>query len=82
MKNLTLKTWKPAITTLAMALITVSAQTIAQDASKSAAAGVKVTPETYIRAETDRAFLGGAMQAGGMNRFDLTCPSSSYHFLC
>ncbi len=72
MKNLTLKTWKPAITTLAMALITVSAQTIAQDASKSAAAGVKVTPETYIRAETDRAFLGGAMQAGGVNRFDHT----------
>lgn len=32
-------------------------------------APVTVTPETYIRAETDRVFLAGAKQAGGINRF-------------
>jgi hypothetical protein len=39
-------------------------------AQDQAASSVTVTPETYIRAETDRAFLGGAMQAGGVNLFD------------
>lgn len=34
--------------------------------------GLKVTPETYIRAETDRTFLGGVKLAGGVNRL--------YHF--
>jgi hypothetical protein len=41
-----------------------------QDTAKSSAVGAKVTPETYIRAETDRAFYGGAMKAGGVNRLD------------
>ena len=35
-------------------------------------APVKVTPETYIRAETDRQFADIAKMAGGVNRF--------YHF--
>ncbi len=35
-------------------------------------AGVKVTPETYIRAETDRQFAEIVKMAGGVNRF--------YHF--
>jgi len=30
---------------------------------------VTVTPETYIRAETDRAFTGSIMQSGGVNVF-------------
>lgn len=30
---------------------------------------VTVTPETYIRAETDRTFLGSSMKAGGVNVF-------------
>jgi hypothetical protein len=30
---------------------------------------VTVTPETYIRAETDRAFTGSIMQSGGVNIF-------------
>jgi len=39
-------------------------------AQDQAASSVTVTPETYIRAETDRSFLGGAMKAGGVNLFD------------
>jgi hypothetical protein len=34
-------------------------------------AGVKVTPETYTRAESDRAFATGFKQAGGVNKFFL-----------
>ena len=45
----------------------------AQDQETSS---VTVTPETYIRAETDRSFLGGAMQAGGVNRFGHSPPPS------
>ena len=41
-------------------------------AQDQATSSVTVMPETYIRAETDRAFLGGAMQAGGVNRWDHT----------
>ena len=32
--------------------------------------GIIVTPETFIRAETDRVFLGGSKQAGGINKFN------------
>lgn len=35
----------------------------------SAQTDVMVTPDTYIRAETDRSFLGGSMAAGGVNIF-------------
>lgn len=47
---------------------------VAADPTLAAAAAplVKVTPETYIRAETDRSFLNGQRLAGGVNRF--------YHF--
>ena len=30
---------------------------------------VKVTPETFIRAESDRMLFGVAQQAGGINQF-------------
>jgi hypothetical protein len=39
-------------------------------AQDQAASSVTVTPETYIRAETDRSFWGGVMKAGGVNLFD------------
>jgi len=42
------------------------------DKASNASGGVLVTPETFIRAETDRSFLGVAKQAGGINRL--------YHF--
>ena len=48
-----------------LAVSAVQAQAKAKDS-------VKVTPETYIRAETDRQFAGVAKMAGGVNRF--------YHF--
>ena len=34
-----------------------------------ATSSVTVTPETYIRAETDRAFTGSVIQSGGVNTF-------------
>jgi hypothetical protein len=35
----------------------------------STQSSIKVTPETFIRAESDRMFFGVAQQAGGVNRF-------------
>ncbi len=38
-------------------------------AGNDVTASVKVTPDTYIRAETDRAFHNFSQQAGGVNRW-------------
>lgn len=60
---MTMKTKLTFFVALAFANITTSVQ---------ADAPVKVTPESYIRAETDRQFIEIAKMAGGVNRF--------YHF--
>ncbi len=56
---------RPVITT---ALIVCSLLSISHSAI--AAEGGIVTPETYIRAETDRTFSASAMRSGGVNLFD------------
>ncbi len=55
------------IITLAAALVGTLAFTTTQ-AQQNSAAGVKVTPKTYIRAESDRQFGNIVKLAGGMNR--------------
>jgi hypothetical protein len=55
------------VCTIAAALLSIGAA-VAQEKSR----GVVVTPDTYIRAETDRQFGEIARMAGGVNRF--------YHF--
>jgi len=62
--NINKRTHRPIITT---ALVVCSLLTFSQ--SSIADEGVIVTPETYIRAETDRAFTGSIMQSGGVNVF-------------
>lgn len=45
------------------------ASTSAQTSAPKDAGGKQVTPENYIRAETDRTFYSISQQAGGINRF-------------
>jgi hypothetical protein len=63
-----MKTGRESLFVVACAF-TISAATYAQVQTNSS---VKVTPETYIRAETDRQFGEIEKMAGGINRF--------YHF--
>jgi hypothetical protein len=63
--NINKKTHRPIITA---ALVVCSLLSFSQSAI--ADEGVTVTPETYIRAETDRAFTGSIMQSGGVNIFN------------
>lgn len=59
------KNHRPIITTALVvgSLLSFGNSAIADEA-------VTVTPETYIRAETDRAFTGSIMKSGGVNLFD------------
>jgi len=63
--NINKWTHRPIITTalIACSLLTFSQSAIADEV-------VTVTPEMYIRAETDRSFSDSAMSAGGVNLFD------------
>ena len=80
MKRTTLDALNLAAVVMALCAATVAQQAGAQtpvpkeNSTKQGIpdAGVKVTPQTYIRAETDRQFAEIAKMAGGVNRF--------YHF--
>jgi hypothetical protein len=54
---------------LALSVLAALVATSALAQTSAAPAPVKVTPETYIRAESDRSFLNFQALAGGVNRF-------------
>ena len=80
MKRTILNALNVAAIVMALSAATVAQQAVAQtpapkeNSTKQGipAGGVKVTPNTYIRAETDRQFAEIVKMAGGVNRF--------YHF--
>jgi hypothetical protein len=80
MKRTILNALNVAAIVMALYAATVAQQAVAQTPTPKEnrmkqgipEAGVKVTPETYIRAETDRQFAEIVRMAGGVNRF--------YHF--
>ncbi|MCP9850709.1 DUF1254 domain-containing protein [Cyanobium sp. Morenito 9A2] len=80
MKQITLKVLNLAGVVMALGIVAIAQPVSAQSPvpkqkithQRASEAGVKVTPETYIRAETDRQFAEIVKMAGGVNRF--------YHF--
>ena len=58
---------KTKLTSIAVFACAVVISTMTQAQAQSAAP-VKVTPETFIRAETDARFAGTIKRAGGVNR--------------
>jgi hypothetical protein len=56
---------KATVTTVFAFTCSIAVSAVAQAQSAST---IKVTPETYIRAETDRTFLNPLKQTGGMNK--------------
>ena len=78
MNSTTDKTTKPKLTTICAFACAVALSVEAQAQSVSS---VKVTPDTFIRAETDGRFAGIIKRAGGINRpsvFRVPTPLDDY----
>lgn len=61
--------WVPAFLSTSVALAALTAPPALAQSPAPRAGTVKVTPQTYIRAETDRTFHNISQQAGGVNRW-------------